>query len=313
MSKSNSTVDFKRIGLVDYRLDNFHADVFVKEIRAAETRRRYTISGAYALKSGPSVEWANRQGIRYCDELEELCESADCLMVLAPSNPECHLDLCRQVFPFGKTTYVDKTFAPDRQTAEEIFALADRYDVAVQTTSAMRYTAIQTAVAAQATSLRDLTVWGGGTSFAEYGIHGIELAVSCLGPAASQMVVMGSEQQPVIVLQYEQGRTATFHMNAVSHAPFRATIATELATEMVAVDNSALFANTTNAILDFFDAGTALIDRRESLLVRRILDVVSAGTAKQHVVSLKSEPIVSGVPAPKGLGRRTSPVTETKW
>jgi hypothetical protein len=49
----------------------------------------------------------------------------------APSTPETHLELCQAVLPFGKATYVDKTFAPDLATAREIFALADQHAAAV--------------------------------------------------------------------------------------------------------------------------------------------------------------------------------------
>ena len=138
----------KRIGLVDYRLDNFHADVFLKSIRALHGARGYEVAGALALEAAPSAAWARQNGVEYFDQFESLDARVDCYMILAPSNPEKHLELCQRVFPFRKTTYVDKTFAPDLETARAIFRLADQCGIAVQTTSALRYTAVQQAVRA---------------------------------------------------------------------------------------------------------------------------------------------------------------------
>jgi hypothetical protein len=50
------------------------------------------------------------------------------------------------VLPFGKTTFVDKTFAPDVATAERIFKKADQHKAALQSSSALRYTAVQKVV-----------------------------------------------------------------------------------------------------------------------------------------------------------------------
>src|SRR5450759_2028305 len=106
-------------------------------------------------------------------------------MVLAPSSPELHQDLCMQVLPFGKVTYVDKTFAPDLATARQIFALADQHHTVMQTTSALRYTNVQAYVQKiGADSVKHMVTWGGGRSYAEYAIHPVELMVSCMGAQA---------------------------------------------------------------------------------------------------------------------------------
>jgi predicted dehydrogenase len=93
-------------------------------------------------------------------EPAQLNERVDCYMVLAPSNPEKHVELCQRVFQFGKPTYVDKTFAPDLATAKTIFELADKHGVAVQTTSALRYTNVPGA--REGRKVQHMTAWGAG-------------------------------------------------------------------------------------------------------------------------------------------------------
>ncbi len=302
----------KRIGLVDYRLDNFHADVFATAIRELRDTRGFEVSGAFALESTASATWAEMNGIEFFDRLEILDAHVDYYIILAPSNPEVHFDLCARVFPFGKTTYVDKTFAPDLAAASRIFDLADRHGVAVQTSSALRYTEVQSAVCSTAGRTRHLAVWGGGTSLDEYAIHPVELAVSCMGADATSVAVLGTIEHPMIGIQYDDGRTATIHINARLHVPYLAAVTTDETTDFITVDDSRLFLNTASAILDFFDAGVAQIDRAESLLVRQILDIISSSRANGRLVPLHPELKMPHVPAPKGILRRGSAATDSR-
>src|SRR5687768_13113490 len=133
----------KRIGFVDFRLDNFHANVFLKAYRNQLKDRGWTVAGCYALDAENGRAWAAHNDVPWFESPAKLNEHVDAYMILAPSNPELHLALCEKVFPFAKPTYVDKTFAPDVAAARKIFDLADTHKTPVQTTSALRYTNVQ--------------------------------------------------------------------------------------------------------------------------------------------------------------------------
>jgi predicted dehydrogenase len=162
----------KRIAFVDYKLENFHANVYLKAFRNQLKDRGYEVTGCHAMDEADGRKWAEKNRVPYFADVLKLNDAADFFVVLAPSNPEMHLNLARLVFPFGKPTYVDKTFAPHLGTAKEIFALADQHRTAVQTTSALRYTAVQKKLKELGgrEKLRHITTWGGGSSFGEYGI-----------------------------------------------------------------------------------------------------------------------------------------------
>ncbi len=85
-----------RIGLVDFDLNNFHADVYLETLRGALADRGFTISGATALEESVSREWCEKNQVPYFDSIDALDTQVDYYMVLAPSNPECHLTLCEQ-------------------------------------------------------------------------------------------------------------------------------------------------------------------------------------------------------------------------
>ena len=289
----------KRIGFVDYRLDNYHAEVYLKAIRGPLASRGFEVVGATAIDAGVSEAWAAERKLPYFSSVDELNEAVDCFAVLAPSNPELHLGMCELVLPFGKTTFVDKTFAPDELTARAIFSLADACDAPVQTTSALRSTAVQAFVRELPTPVQSMTIYSSGTSFEEYGIHPVELAVSCLGHEVEALMRIGPESHPQWLLQFSGDRTATIDFNPEIEIPFSAVVSTQQAHERIEIDGATLFLDAASSILDFFDAGRPLVDRRESLMVRRILDVALSDRVRGRFASLRDDGAESSpLPAP---------------
>jgi predicted dehydrogenase len=277
----------KRIGFVDYKLENFHANVYLAAFRNELKDRGYTVAACTAMQQDQGKAWAAKNGVPHYDSVREMDTIVDHYMVLAPSNPEVHLDLCRQVLPFGKTTYVDKTFAPDLATARQIFDLADQYHTALQTTSALRYTSVQAYMQEVGReAVTDMVTWGGGRSFEEYAIHPVELAVSCLGPQVERLMRRGTGDHSQLLLNFSGGRTAVVNVYANADTPFAAAVTTTKSTKLITVDTSCLFIDMAAAILDLFDSGRPGIDRAESLAIRRILDVAHMPAALHEFVKL---------------------------
>lgn len=277
----------KRIGFVDDNLENFHANVYLKLLRNELKHRGFVVAGCTGLRPRAGRKWAEANGVAWFSNADGLNEAVDCFMVLAPSTPETHLELCEQVFLFGKPTYVDKTFAPDLRTARRIFALADRHRVPMQTSSALRYTEVQGYVEAVGHSqVRHMVTWGGGSSFGEYAIHPLELAVSCLGPGVRRVMRRGTGRQSQLLLDYTGGRTAVVNVYAGSSTPFAASVTTAKATRYFQVDSGRIFLNTADAVLDLFESGEPGIDMKESLIIRRILDVAGQKRALSGFVYL---------------------------
>ena len=277
----------KRIGFVDYKLDNFHANTYLKAIRTTLKDRGYTVSGCFALEEAEGKAWAQKNDVSYFETVQKLNEKADFYCILAPSNPETHLNLARLIVPFGKTTYVDKTFAPDLKTAQEIFELADQHHTKIQTSSALRYTDVQEHVKkAGKDALKHITAWGSGSSFAEYAIHPVEMVISCLGPGATSLLRRGTGAFSQLLINFTSDRTATINVYTEGATPFAASLTTSKKTEYVPVNTATLFVNMAGAILDFFDKNEPQIDRAESLMIRRILDAAQDPRALKEFVPL---------------------------
>ncbi len=262
-----------RIGYVDYKLENYHANTFLSIFREQLKDRGASVVGCFGLDQEVARAWSAKNGVPLFSSVNELAANVDAFMVLAPGNPETHWVLCEMTLPIGKPTYVDKTFAPDVGTAKRIFALAEKHNAPMQTTSALRYTNVQDELKQMRQPLRHMVAWGGGSSFAEYAIHPLELVISCMGPDALSVVRRGSGDQSQLLINFSDDRTAVANVYTNADTPFAATLSTAQNTRYIKVDAGKIFVNNAAAIVDFFEAKKPNIDRRESLMIRRILDV----------------------------------------
>jgi predicted dehydrogenase len=276
----------RRIGFVDYKLGNFHANVYLEAYRNPLKDHGWTVAGCYALDEENGRAWAEDNDVPYVKTPAALNEQVDCYMILAPSNPELHLKLCEQIFPFGKTTYVDKTLAPDTATAKRIFDLADQHKTAIQTTSALRYTSVQ--AHAKQSAPRHMIAWGGGSSFEEYAIHPLEMLISCMGPEAQSVMRRGTGEFSQLLINFSNGRTGAANVCTKAQTPFAASVTNDHGTKLITVDTSKIFLDTAAAVLDLFESGKPNIDRRESLIIRQILDAAADPQALKGFVSLSS-------------------------
>ena len=277
----------KRIGFVDNNLDNFHSNVYLKLFRNDLKSTGFVVAGGTGGLKKKSQTWAAENQVSYFGSVQDLNEVVDYFMVLAPSNPEKHLELCKSVFPYGKPTYVDKTFAPDLRTAQAIFDLADRHKVPMQTSSALRYSGVQEyLMEVEREQVKHMVTWGGGRSFGEYAIHPLEMAISCMGPGVRRVMRRGTGRHSQLLLSFTGGRTAVVNVYTNARTPYAASVTTSEGTKYIQVDSSKIFLNTAKAVIEMFKARRANIDRKESLIIRRILDVADQKRSTRGFVAL---------------------------
>ena len=273
-----------RIGFVDYKLENWHANTFLKIFRE-KLADRAMIVGCWSLDEADGKAWATKNNVPWHASVADLDKNVDGYMILAPSNPETHMELCERVFPMHKPTYVDKTFAPDRATAEAIFALADRCGIRMESTSALRYSNMQKEAAALGPSaVRHMSVWSNGSKFEEYAIHPVELVVSCMGAEAQTLLRRNDGSHSQLLINFSGGRTAVINAHMSWDAPFMATVTTAATTKLTTREYGPMFEEASAAIVDFLQARRPPIDRNETLIVRRILDAAMNDQATRAFV-----------------------------
>ncbi len=265
----------KKIGFVDYYISEWHANNYPDWMAACENLGgEYKIAYAWAeLDVSPedgvtTAQWCEKYGAEKCDTLDELCEKSDVIVILAPSNPETHLRYAEKVLTYGKRTYIDKTFAPDLETAKKIFAIAEKYNTPFFSSSALRY----------ATELdeyptcKSVMTTGGGDSPEEYIIHQAEMVVKKMGIGASEICATAICGQLSFHIKYNDGREALMIYGA--GIPFAAYMTAEDKPSKYKAAKSSYFKILAADILRFFEEGTTSFDGSETLEVMKIRDGV---------------------------------------
>ena len=160
----------KKIGIIDYFIDEWHSNTYLGlfEKASKELGVDYKVVYGYAEVEQDGKmhtdDWCAKNNVIRCNTIEELCEKSDNILILAPANPETHLRYAEAALKYGKTTYIDKTFAPDLETAKAIFAVAEKYNTKIFTSSALRYAE----EIADYTDVKNVMIKGGGRSLEEY-------------------------------------------------------------------------------------------------------------------------------------------------
>jgi hypothetical protein len=267
----------KKIGFVDFYISEWHANnypAWIKEVCEAQGFD-YKLAYAWAeqdispVDNKNTAEWCEAFGAEQCATIEELCEKSDVIFILAPTNPEKHLPYAKAVFPFGKPTYVDKTFAPNLDEAKEIFALAEKYGTPFFSSSALRYEEALDDVA----DCRNITAFISGRTVDEYIIHDVEMVVKKLGIGADKVMCAKNGKQMFFHLGYDDDRSA-----CLVYAPY----GLPGATIMQAADGnggtyksrSAIFNRLIADILRFFEEGTVSFDTAQTLEAMKIRDAI---------------------------------------
>lgn len=265
----------KTIGFIDYYLSEWHANNYPAWIRKASENAGvdYRVAYAYAEKEISPVdgvstdEWCAKFGAERCDSIEELCEKSDVILILAPSDPDKHLSYAEKALPYGKTTYIDKTFAPDAATAGQIFAIAERHNTPVFTSSALRY----------GTELDDMgkptaiITTGGGSNAPEYIIH------------QAEMVICLVKDEPIAVTARKQGAQCIFHADFAHGAratmvyapplPYTVCAANADGAGKYAAINSDTFGGLLADIIRFYETGKPSFEREQTMQVMRLREM----------------------------------------
>jgi len=264
----------KRIGYVDHKLDNFHANVYLKLLLGDLKDRGWEVAKCWAMDEAGGRKWATEKNVPYVADVKEMAD-CDAIMILAPSNPEVHLRLAKKAFPLRKPTYVDKTFAPDHKTAKQIFALADKHRVPVITSSTLRCAASLNKLVAELgkDKIRHVRAWGGGGSFEEYVIHPLEMLIHAMGPQVREVMRLsdGTNHHEVHI-KFSGGRTGSVFVHNNGACAFQAMVTTDATTVYVDTSPDPIFRDLASLILDFFGSGKENIDRKESLAIFRVRD-----------------------------------------
>lgn len=263
----------KKIGFIDYYLDEWHANNYPQLIRE-ESNGELEVTCAYGHIDSPiggmtTEQWCHTFDIRRCMTIEEVIAQSDLLLVLSPDNCEMHEQLCQLPLRSCKPTYVDKTFAPDGPTARRIFDIAQHYETPCYSTSALRFAAEYASI--DRAGITAISSWGP-NDFETYAIHQLEPMMMLMGSAAEQVMYLPGEGWYTVLLRFRDGRMGTLSGYA-GGSPFMMNIASSSGNQLVQVQSD-FFRAFIRELCHFFLTAQVRVPHEETLAIMAVRGAV---------------------------------------
>ena len=260
------------IGFIDFYLDEWHANNYPEMLKNASDGE-ITVRYAYAVKEKQdgltTDEWCEKFGVTRCGSIEELVEKSDGIVVLSPDNCELHEELSRLPLKSGKPTYIDKTFAPDLESAKRIFALGERNGTPCWSSSALRF-------ASEYAELEDKKIKAatliGPLDFETYSIHLLEPLMSLMKADAKRVIAVKGDEWHTLSVEFCDGRAAQI-TQFIHGAPFYSVISFEGGKRAFEV-KSDYFGEFIRQLVAFFRTKTAPVPHIDTI---RIMALREAG------------------------------------
>ena len=279
-----------KIGFADYYLDNWHCNQypgFLREAAAkygidAEVTHCFAMKdrapeGAEGAEGVNSAEWAAERGMILCGSMEELIGSVDAVCVICADDASYHEQVAKLPLMSGKPVFVDKTFAPDLETAKRMFALAGEHGTPVFSSSVERYNTDLINYKEEHPKLPAFTGTVGPHSIARYAVHQIEPIVALMGTGAKRVKGYGvGDTVTQMIIDYGGGRIASFLQSPQPYAEFFFCVSEAGRRREGAHLNSGedKYINLARVILEFFRSGKPPVTKEETLEVMALIDML---------------------------------------
>lgn len=218
------SVKGKRIGIIG--LDTSHSEVFTKAINSGGPEMGgYKVVAAYphgspdipsALKMKPDVINAVKAlNVEIVSSIEELVKKVD-VVLLESNDGRPHYWQALLVLRAGKRMFIDKPIAANEKDAIRIFEASKKYKSPIFSSSALRFDPnVQKVVSGSIGKVTGADVYTPAEieknhmDLAWYGIHGVEMLFTVMGPGCKTVSRVYQEGTDLITGVWEDGRIGT--------------------------------------------------------------------------------------------------------
>ncbi len=276
-SGSNPVAAGKRIGIIG--LDTSHSEVFTKMINSGEVAGGYKVVAAYphgspdipeALKIKPGVIAAvKNMGVEIVDSIDDLLKKVD-VVLLETIDGRPHYEQALPVLKAGKRMFIDKPLAATLADAKKIFAASRKYNSPVFTSSALRFDpTVQKVVNGTIGKVTGADVYTPAViedrhlDMAWYGIHGVEMLFTVMGPGCKSVSRTYQEGTDLLVGTWEDGRIGTVRGIRTGSANIAGTAFGDKGIASLGPFSS--YVPLVDKIIAFFDTGVPPVSEAETL------------------------------------------------
>lgn len=257
-----------KLGFIDYYLDEWHANNYPDRIREF-SGGEITVAYAYAEMDAPegmtTDEWCEKNRVQRVKSIEELIALSDGIIILSPDNAERHEELCRLPLASGKRVYVDKTFAPDKATAERIFENAEKHGTPCYSSSALRYAEEYQGINPE--KVKALSSWGP-YGYETYSIHQLEPIMTLIDSAPVRVMMNTCPDWYTLTIAFEDGRMATV-TGFAKGGDFSMSLAMQDETRVIKVASD-YFGAFLKELVRFFQTGETRVPHRTTINIMAV-------------------------------------------
>lgn len=231
-----------RLGIIGTTTSHVNAFInILNDPKREGIHREFEVVGAYAggMPDNPASwdrvekikQFVLDKGIAVYPSIEQLLEKVDGIL-LESVDGRCHLEQAKPVIKAGKPFYIDKPAATTLADTMEIYRLAAENKVPVFSSSSLRYSSGVQAMRTDPSVGKVLGVlaWSPSTrnavtpAFFWYGIHGVEILFTIMGPGCERVSCVGTSDYDLATGIWSDGRIGTFRGDRNGKGGFGATV-----------------------------------------------------------------------------------------
>ena len=268
-----------RIGIIG--LDTSHSTAFTELINggkeawaegfkvvAAYPYGSQTIESSY--KRIPEyTETVKKHGVKIVGSIADLLKEVDCVL-LETNDGRLHLEQAVEVFKAGKICFIDKPIGATLGEAIAIYAMAEKYNIPIFSSSALRYSPINQQLrngelgkVIGADCYSPHSVEPTHPDFGFYGIHGVETLYTILGTGCKAVNRVSTEQGDVVTGYWDDDRIGTFRAIVKGPHIYGGTAYTDK--KAVIAGGYVGYKVLLEQVLKFFKTGVAPVSKDETL------------------------------------------------
>lgn len=276
-----------RVGVIG--LDTSHSPAFTRILNASEPEARfagYRVVAAYPngsteIESSRAripeyTEQVRALGVEIVDSIAELLDRVD-VVLLETNDGGPHLAQAREVILAGKPLFVDKPVAADLADVYQIYRLAASHGVPVYSSSSLRFTANAQAVrggaigrVVGADAYSPATLEPSHPDLFWYGIHGVELLYTVMGPGCRSVQRIRSDDTEIVVGRWDDGRIGVFRGTRSGTHSYGGTAFGEQGNREIGPYDG--YEGLVASIVDFFRSGEPPVSAEETLEIYTFME-----------------------------------------
>jgi hypothetical protein len=290
-----------RIGLVDF--DTSHVAAFTQRLNHVDIAAEQWVEGAKVVAGWPGdsaimperipgyVEQLKKYGVPLVARMEDLLGQVDAVMVTSQQGAR-HRERARPFLEAGLPTFIDKPFAASAADADVVIATARRHHAPLMSCSALRYAPeVQEALRKSDTAGRLLSadVWttatlhDGNPGLLHYGVHGVEMLYTLMGPGCAEVRTVFEPGGEVVVGRWEDGRLGVLRGLRDGQGGFGFAAHYEKGHHVATVQGAAFYSEMLKRIVEMFRTGKEPIPLNETREIMAFMDAARESSARKGI------------------------------